>query len=200
MIVEVIVVARHKEFDRAKAVDQALRVFWCKGYEAASVQDLLDAMEISRGSMYDTFTDKRTLYLETLDRYTAMQNEQLASRFAEPLPAITALRKLFDTIIDESVRDPDYKGCFVVNTIIEVAPHDDEIRLRAQRQLARVEAILFKVIRAGQRSGEIIEDVDAEKTARLLNNTLQGLRVLGKAATARAVLQDVASAALSTLQ
>ncbi|MDX2160333.1 MAG: TetR family transcriptional regulator [bacterium] len=192
--------ARPKEFDRTKTVDKALEIFWCKGYEATSVQDLLDAMEINRGSMYDTFHDKYSLYVEALSRYEATEAAPLFAVLNEPMTGRAAIDQFFDTLLDEITHDTKRKGCFVVNTIIELAPHDKALHHRVQAILASGEASFERTIRRGQQDGSINAAADAIQMARLLNNTVQGMRVLGKVNPDRAMLHDVAAAALNALK
>jgi TetR/AcrR family transcriptional repressor of nem operon len=192
--------ARPKAFDRTRAVSKALDVFWCKGYEATSVQDLLVAMGINRGSMYDTFHDKYSLYVEALERYAQIETERLFSILDEDITGYAAIERFFSVIIDDLVNDKHRRGCFVVNTIIELAPHDDTLHQRVAAILDWIEAGFERTIRRGQHDGSINITVNPGQTARLLNNTMQGLRVIGKVTAHRERLQDITSTALHTLR
>src|ERR1700692_2938456 len=118
--------ARPKEFDREAAVGRAMSVFWLKGYAATSTDDLLQAMQIGRQSMYDTFGDKRRLYVEALERY---QREIVAGHIkrlrsvASPLAGIEAL--VVGVIApDRTTRE---KGCMGVGAICEFGNGDAEL-------------------------------------------------------------------------
>src|ERR1043166_7581204 len=97
--------ARHKEFDRDEALHKAMEVFWARGYEAASVQDLVEHMGINRQSLYDTFGDKHALYLQALDRYQEVELRKLFELLARPGSVRKALRQLFTGVIEAALCD-----------------------------------------------------------------------------------------------
>jgi TetR/AcrR family transcriptional repressor of nem operon len=96
--------ARPKEFDKDEALQKAMNVFWCRGFEATSMQDVVDAMGIKRQSLYDTFGGKHQLYLAALDRYRAEQDAKLLALLGTPGPVKEKLRKLFYEVIEVSIR------------------------------------------------------------------------------------------------
>ncbi|MDF2694591.1 MAG: Transcriptional regulatory protein [Labilithrix sp.] len=106
--------ARQKEFDRDDALGRALQVFWDKGYEATSTDDLLKAMGIGRQSMYDTFGDKHRLFIEALERYNAESSAALAERLSAGESPLTALESALFAIADESAASRA-RGCMGVN-------------------------------------------------------------------------------------
>src|ERR1700730_2144482 len=76
--------ARQKEFDRDEVLHKAMEVFWSRGYEASSIQDLVKRMGINRQSLYDTFGDKHTLYLQALDRYREVEGRKIVELLEQP--------------------------------------------------------------------------------------------------------------------
>src|SRR5918999_3717922 len=105
--------ARHKEFDRDEVLQRAMEVFWSRGYEAASVGELVKRMGINRQSLYDTFGDKHTLYLAALDRYREVEGRKMFEVLERPGPVKRALRHLFEGVIDGSFCGGERRGCFV---------------------------------------------------------------------------------------
>ncbi len=171
--------ARPKEFEREAAVERAMAVFWAKGYAATSTEDLLQAMKIGRQSMYDTFGDKKRLYVEALEQY---QSETVAGHIerlrscASPLAGVEAL--LVGLVApDEATRK---LGCMGVNSVSEFGNADAELqRLRAQSGSA-LHKILVERLKVAQAAGEIGPKVEIEDAARFLAITMLGLQVAAK--------------------
>src|SRR6266496_5346237 len=92
-------IARTKAFDREKALIQAMRLFWRKGYAATSVEDLIETLYLSRSSLYDTFGDKRTLFLEALKLYSERVISATARTLNESPSPIAGIQKVFDDLI-----------------------------------------------------------------------------------------------------
>src|SRR6267143_5467200 len=107
--------ARHKEFDRDETLQKAMEVFWSRGYEAASIGDLVKHMGINRQSLYDTFGDKHTLYLLALDRYREVEGRRMFELLEQPGSVKKTLRQLFEGVVDGSLRDGQRRGCFMGN-------------------------------------------------------------------------------------
>jgi TetR/AcrR family transcriptional repressor of nem operon len=175
-------------------------VFWSKGYETASLRDLLGAMGISRSSFYDTFGSKHELFLTVLDRY----NSTVASCGLEaliqaaPSPKV-GIRNLFQGIVEKMAQGEETRGCFINNCAVEVACHDDQAAGRVASGLAKTEETFYCAIRRGQKLGEIAADKEPRALARYLTGTLNGLLVMGKAKAGRRTLQDVVRVALTAL-
>src|SRR5260370_37968341 len=96
---------RHKEFDQDQALHKAMEVFWSRGYEAASIQDLVRHMGINRQSIYDTFGDKHALYLQALDRYRAVESRRLIELLERPGSVKKSLRQLFGEVVERALGD-----------------------------------------------------------------------------------------------
>src|SRR5215213_1374460 len=115
--------ARPAEFDRTKIVEKAMNQFWEKGYEATSVQDLTEAMGIKPGSLYNSFQDKHTLFLEALDRYRATEGSYLFEQLAKSKSGKQGITIFFEGLVDQLVSDPDNRACFILNSTLEMASH-----------------------------------------------------------------------------
>src|SRR5712692_10611500 len=138
--------ARHKEFDRDEALHKAMEVFWSRGYEAASIQDLVKHMGINRQSLYDTFGDKHALYLQALDRYREVEGRKLFELLERPGPVKEVLRELFERVVEGSLCDRERRGCFIGNAMSELAARCPETAARTCCQLAAVEETLYRTL------------------------------------------------------
>ncbi len=181
-----------KQFDVDEGLERAMQAFWARGYEATSMQDLVGAMGVNRGSLYATYGDKRSLFLSSLRHYdTQYRTRYLAAleRDHSPRQAILAV---FDTTVDVSLHVAGRDGCFLVNTSIELSAHDPEIAEVVAHGLSETEKFFRRMIRAGHASGEIPVHVDATVAARGLLALLAGLRVLARSRPEKALLRSVA--------
>lgn len=199
---------RIKEFDPEEALDRALDLFWRRGYEGTSLRDLLEHMDISRQSLYDTFGDKRSLFLKVLARYEKLAFEstyELVTRASwarpieRPLTALVAIRGLFETYLHEVVRATDRGSCLMANTAIEVGAADPEIQAVVRAFFVRVEDALHTVLERAAEAGELSVGRDPRALARHLVNTLYGLGIMGRAGASRAALRQMLDVGLSVL-
>src|SRR5688572_30165055 len=119
--------ARVKEFDEDMVLDKAVALFWSKGYNGTSAQDLVDHLEISRSSLYGTYGDKRTLFLKSLQRYREKMSGSFIKMIQESEDAEETITEIFKSLLAESRDDSIPKGCFMVNSTVELASFDEEI-------------------------------------------------------------------------
>ena len=191
--------ARQKEFDRDEVLEKAMNLFWYKGYEATSVQDLVERMGINRGSLYDTFGDKHSLYLAVLDRYskTAAEQLQILEQADAGLPAI---ERFFYALETEFSAGEHCKGCLMANSMVELALHDPQTARKIAAHLSRMETGFHQVLVRAQKKGEIATDRDLQALARFLTSSVNGLSVMAKAVSDRKVLQDIVKVILSVLK
>jgi TetR/AcrR family transcriptional regulator, transcriptional repressor for nem operon len=191
--------ARPRTFDEEPALDAAIACFWRRGYEATSVRDLASAMGIGVPSLYNAFRDKRTLFVRALERYMDGATRDRIARLERTLPPKQAIREFIGGVIERSANDRDRRGCFLINSALEVAPHDPELGKEIARRLGEIEAFLHRSIKAGQADGSIPRERDARDIARLLLGVLLGIRVLARSKPGRALLEGVARPALAML-
>jgi TetR/AcrR family transcriptional repressor of nem operon len=192
--------ARHKEFDRDEALHKAMEVFWSRGYEAASIQDLVKHMGINRQSLYDTFGDKHALYLQALDRYHEVEGRKMFELLERPGSVKQSLRQLFEGIVKASLFDQTRRGCFLGNAMSELAGRCPETAAKACGQLAATEEALYRALLRGKREGEIKRGArELRAVARFLYSSLQGLQLMAKATRDRKTLEDVVHITLSVL-
>jgi len=192
-------VARPREFDEATALEAAIECFWQHGYEATSVRDLAARMGISGPSLYNTYGDKHALFVRALERYLDQSTRARIRRFEDGLPPKQAIRGFIAEIIDRSVKDRERRGCFLINSALEVAPHDRKLGALIADRLAEIEAFFYRSIQAAQAEGAVPKDRNARDIARLLLGVLLGIRVLARSNPQRALLEGVARPALALL-
>jgi TetR/AcrR family transcriptional repressor of nem operon len=191
--------ARPREFDETAVLDAAIQCFWTKGYEATSVRDLADEMGITGASLYNAFGDKRALYRRALDQYIAGSFGERASRIENSLPPRAAIEAFFQEIVARSLSDKKRKGCMLVNSAFELAPHDKEFEQVVAGVLVRVEGLFFRLIHAGQKDGTITTSQPARDLSRLLLSVFLGIRVLARAQPKRELLEGIVRPALALL-
>jgi TetR/AcrR family transcriptional regulator, transcriptional repressor for nem operon len=195
--------ARTKAFDQSAVLDKAMRVFWAKGYEATSLQDLVDGMGINRQSLYDTYGDKHALYLAALDRYAKTVGpvaiQPLIGIEHKPGAVRAAIRQALQNVVDEELCDGQGKGCLIANAALESANRDDDVKQRVAAAAAGTERVFRAALDLGQARGEFAASLDTLAGARFLANTVSGLRVMSKTSGSRQALQDVLAMALKIL-
>ena len=191
--------SRPKEFNPDDAIEKAMQVFWHKGYEATSMEDLLSAMDLNRGSLYDTFGDKRQLFLKVMDRYCTTFVGPKFSLLDQPGPALPTLRRFIIGMIEGGLADPQRRGCFISNTVMELSPHEEEIAGKLRQALKMAEDTFFKVLARAKQQGELREDKDPRALARFLTTMMQGTIVMIKAGVSADVVKQTAETALSML-
>ncbi len=190
--------ARPREFDPDQAVDNALEIFWRRGYKATSVQDLVEATGVQRGSLYAAFGSKAGLFDAAMDRYMA---EYSAPRMLEneDRPIREALTELLDALVDTAVTDKSRRGCFITNTAVELTPHDRAVAKKVARNLGDLEDVLTRRLADAQAKGEVRADREPRALARFLVGSVQGLRVMSKVTPDRERLRDIADIVLASL-
>lgn len=191
--------ARPRDFDEDRVLDRAVDCFWKHGYGATTVRDLADAMKIGGASLYNAYGDKRALFGRSLERYAnRSMRDRIARMEAEHRPK-EAIRAFMAEIIDRSLKDPDRKGCLLVNSALDVAPHDAEIAKVVAGYLDELRAFFRRNIEAAQRVAQVPKSVDAEEVSGHLLGVLAGIRVLARTGASRKVLESVARPALALL-
>jgi TetR/AcrR family transcriptional repressor of nem operon len=190
--------ARPREFDEAAVLDAAMDCFWQNGYEATSVRDLAAHMGITGASLYNAFGDKHELFRQVVRRYAERSTRERISRLESSLPPKEAVRAFLGEIVARSTGG-DRRGCLLVNTALEAAPDDPELRQEVAARLAEIEAFFRRSVTAAQRDGSIPPGRTPEDLARLMLGVTLGLRVLARSTPERELLEGVARPALALL-
>ncbi|QES54216.1 TetR family transcriptional regulator [Streptomyces venezuelae] len=192
--------ARPKEFDPQTALVAAMELFRRQGYEATSIQDLVDALGINRSSMYAAYGSKHDLYLKALDLYCAVEADRAQERLAESDegPALPVLRAFLLSYVESALADPLRGGCMVTHGVLERLPEDAKAAERLGGALGSLEEAFAYLLLKAQAAGELAPGTDVRTTARLLVTLTQGLRVMERAAD-RDYLTQVVDQALKGL-
>ena len=191
--------SRPKEFNPDDAIEKAMQVFWHKGYEATSMEDLLSAMDLNRGSLYDTFGDKRQLFLKVIDRYCTTFASSKFSLLDQSGPALPTLRRFITGMIEGCLADPQHRGCLIANTVMELSPHEKEIAGTLRQALKMAEDTFFKVLARAKQQGELKNNKDLRALAHYLTTMMQGTIVMIKAGAPADVVKQTAEIALSIM-
>jgi len=187
-----------KTFETEDALGKAMAAFWARGYEATSMQDLVDCMGIGRGSLYAAFGDKRRLFLRALALYDDRHRRRWTERLTAEISPRQAIIVSFEEVVSATLggaRD----GCLLINTGLEMSPHDPEIAAVVGTALEEMEGFFRTMVQRGQAAGEIAPEIDADQAARGLLALLAGLRVLSRARPDEALLRGVARQAEALL-
>lgn len=175
-----------------------MNLFWLKGYEATSLDDLLEHMGIGRQSLYNTFGDKHRLFLATLERYRRDRLERGLVRLEAPDASVNAIREVCNATV--KFYGSDRRSCFLANSTLELACKDKQVARIAQAYATRMEKAFLNAIRNAIKAGEIRADKSPRALARHLTNSVCGVTVLSKAGASRKTLHDAMEVALSVLE
>jgi TetR/AcrR family transcriptional repressor of nem operon len=191
--------ARPKKFDPDVAVEQAVEMFWRKGYAATTPQDLVDALGIGKGSLYNTFGSKHALFERALCRYRDSQLDALVEMLEAPGPVKERLRTALGFLAEIDIATPERRGCLAVNTAAERAGTDEVSIDIVRRMFDRTEESFRVMLEEGQRSGEIARDRDPVALSSMLLNAAVGLRLMARVSDGSQRLGRVIDSTISAL-
>ena len=177
-----------------------MQVFWSQGYEATSVSDLMQAMGLSKSSLYETFGSKHDLFLASLDYYKDNVTAQVRSAAELDAPARQVIVSMFRRAVDRMTDGSGQRGCFLNNCSVEVGPIDPEAAERCWAGLAVMEEAFHRLVTRAQGEGNVAASKDPRQLARYLTGVINGIMVIGKVNPDRAVLDDIAGVALTVLK
>lgn len=191
--------ARTKEFDENEVLDRAMDLFHARGFAHTSFADLVNSLGISRQSLYDTYGDKHTLFLTALRRYMERAVGGVQRKLESPGSLKEVLAGLFDALITGAC-DEDASGCFMVNSMVELTPHDADTRTLAQAYARKMESLIASRLSAGQRTGELSRSKDPVILARFFFQTILGIGVASRALGEPESLKESTRIALQALE
>ena len=188
--------ARQKEFDPERALAKAMNLFWRLGYENTSLEALMKEMGVARQSLYDTFGDKRALYLKAMAHYRDQTNNQ-TQRMLNEIPSVKdGFAKLLYGMAAET-RQQHERGCLLLSANVQRDPKDVVVREFLRDNQARVEAIFVHALARAQKQGELSAKDDPAALARFFVVTIQGMRAMARLKSDRKALEQVARVALT---
>ncbi|NEN83489.1 TetR/AcrR family transcriptional regulator [Paenibacillus elgii] len=191
---------RPRAFDEDKALDAAMRLFWEKGYEATSLSDLTSGMGIQRPSLYAAFGDKKELFEAALRKYTHAHSSYVRSKLQNASSVKEAFRSYFEGIAAEVDEEGPNKGCFCINVMVELAPHDAKFEVLTREHQMYLAALFQETIERGLRSGELKQVGSAKALAHTMLVSVIGLTVLMKSRPERSVADHFIATILELLK
>ncbi|WP_028746221.1 TetR/AcrR family transcriptional regulator [Rhizobium mesoamericanum] len=190
---------RPRAFDRDVALDKALQVFSERGYHAASISELTEAMGLASGSVYKAFKDKRGIFLAAFDRYRAVRRGLLDTRMARVATGREKIREVLAHYALSSHGASGRCGCLVVSSANDLALFDEEAAERVAAAFMANESLIADLLRLGQSDGSIAAEIDVAATARTLLCVTKGMRVVGKTGRSEEDMVAVAETAMKFL-
>jgi len=187
---------RNREFAVEETLDKALQVFWDKGYEAASMNDLVDAMGIQRASLYHAFGSKAELYVEALIAY----QERGYGKLLRLLESEGTAMEKFQRLLETAIPAPASRGCFCVDAAIELAPHEEGIAALLRAHFDRVTNVIARIAAAGQADGSISTEWSPRDIGSTMLSVLNGLHVTAKTHPEEGALRTQITLALQALK
>ena len=172
--------SRQKEFNEETVLNKAVNLFWAKGYYDSSAQDIVDAIGLSRSSIYSTFTDKKTLFTRALQHYRQKQSQELLDYLRDNEPTKENIRQLLEDITSKSLNAKKCKGCLIINTATEFGHSDPDVSQIIQENITEVTVALEAFISKGQKKGTISKTGKAKDLAIFLFHSIASIRVTTK--------------------
>ncbi|BBI33540.1 TetR/AcrR family transcriptional regulator [Cohnella abietis] len=191
--------ARLREFDEEKALDAAMEVFWEKGFEATSLSDLTSRMGIQRPSIYSAFGDKKELFEAALRKYTRSHSANVRASLQNSTSVKEGFRAFFENIVAKEYEKSPNRGCFCINTMVELAPHDEKFEILTREHQMYLSVIFQEAIERGLRSGELDISINAKGLAQTLVVSLIGLTVIMKSRPERSFVDNSVEGILTLL-
>jgi TetR/AcrR family transcriptional regulator, transcriptional repressor for nem operon len=170
---------RPKIFDEQEALNDATILFWEKGYNATSTDELIRAMGLQRGSFYHTFGSKKDLFINAFMQYERTSFDELRRQLSASKKPMDVIKSIFYTLANCSLEEHN-KGCFAGNTITALSNIDAELTEIANNHLKNMENIFFEQIKASQISGELTTKTDARLLSMSLINLWNGINITRK--------------------
>jgi TetR/AcrR family transcriptional repressor of nem operon len=192
--------ARKKEFDPDEALEAARERFHRHGFADSSMQDLLEDMQIGQGSFYATFGSKKDLFQRALDGYSEEAVGHMVQWLRKADEPLVGLETLLERIASMYAGDPEHRGCFLVNTVVERAPHDPELRKALRGHWERLERAMTKTLEVAQQRGDISSNGSPRDLARMFVAVIHGIAVRSKYDPRPEVLRGIAKASVAALR
>jgi TetR/AcrR family transcriptional regulator, transcriptional repressor for nem operon len=192
-------VARTKEFNQEQALDAAMHLFWERGYEATSIQDLVDATGVQRQSLYDTFGSKHEIFLQSLVRYQSLEGHQLSDLLSRHSKGgLPLIRAIFESCASQTVCDA--RGCFAANCAAELGSSDEAVAERVRIGRQGLEGVFERCLVQARDARQLKNSSSVSALAQFLVNAFFGLRLIAKTRPTKAMIDNVVSVTLAALR
>lgn len=191
--------ARPQEFDTDTVLQNAMLLFWQKGYDDTSIQDLVETTGLNRGSLYNAFGDKAQLFAKVMERYRAFSPARALAEAPEDASPKQLIADFLNTLVERAELDPQNKGCLLTNTAAGLYGCNDAMTDWVRKTLGELQHVLTEVVARGQARGELNADQSASSLAHFIVATAQGLNVMARATSDTQSLKDIVANALRAL-
>ncbi|GIP26625.1 TetR family transcriptional regulator [Paenibacillus sp. J23TS9] len=191
---------RPREFDEEKALDAAMQIFWEKGFEATSLSDLTSRMGIQRPSIYSAFGDKKELFEAALRKYTRSHSAYVRASLQNNSSVQEGFRAFFENLVAKEYDKSPNRGCFCINTMVELSPHDEKFEVLTREHQMYLSVIFQEAIERGVQSGELKSDLNIKGLAQTLVVSLIGLTVIMKSRPERSFVDNSVEVILTLLK
>ena len=188
-----------RQFDEGAVLDRAMETFWRRGYEATSIDDLVAATGVKRGSLYNAFGDKEALFLAAFERYRQRVLTPIADALDNP-DALAGIEAMVETQLRIAAGTDGPCGCLVINTAMETAGRGDRLARRMREEMATVETRIYQALLRAQGDGALAAGRDLRALARFLAANLRTLSMTHRVTGDLDVARDIAATALSVLR
>ncbi len=190
---------RVKLFNEKEVLQKAVTIFWKQGYNATSIQNLVDELGINRASLYDTFGGKENLFKQSFELYQQSNRKVIMDLLNSQNSIKEGFKKLLESSVAAAGSDNEFKGCFAVNTTTELLPGDPALAEVLSKNQAEVEEVYYTYLKKGQENGEISKDKNIRSIARYFFTFVNGLMVVGKLNLTKDQLFEMIEVGLSVL-
>jgi len=190
---------RTEVFNRGEVLDKAKNIFWLKGYNGTSMQDLVDATGLNRSSIYNSFGSKMELYLQTLKKYQGEIGVLFDKANKQNRDAIETIGLVFLYVLKDILEDTEEKGCMLINCNTEMGNQDTQLRGLLEANQERLVDIFQDLVTQGQAEGSIRTDEKSELLAYYLVNAFQGFRISGMNTKDTVILKSIIQNILKTI-
>lgn len=191
---------RNREYDEDQVLGAAMQLFWEKGYEATSLSDLTSRMNIQRPSIYSAFGGKKELFEAALRKYTTSHASDIRTKLQSSPSVKEAFRIYFEELADDAYAEFPRKGCFCINTMVELAPHDEKFEILTREHQMYLSVIFQETIERGIQSGELEHGMNAKAVSQSLVVSLIGLTVMLKSRPERSFVDNTIETTLTLLK
>ncbi len=188
-----------KQFDTDAALERAVQVFWARGYEGTSMSALMVAMGIGKKSLYDTYGNKRSLFLKAVARYTDLIVTDLRNRLQRGGSPLDNLRRLLCEL-ESGYAKAGSQGCLLGTNAADFDTEDGEVAEILRKNLGRLEEAFFEVLSRADQEGELRDGVDPRDLARMLMCLTQGAALVGRVIDERTIPNSAFASAMALLE
>ncbi len=190
---------RPRQYDRDEVLEKATNLFWEKGFEATSMNEMVTRANLNKHSLYSEFGDKEKLFIECIDHYISKDIRVLSDILTKKPLGLSNIEAFFDNRVNYAASE-DCKGCFIVNSVTEKEILSEEINLKVKSFISKFKAVFYNCLQAAQDKNEISEDKDCKTLADYLVCFTFGLVNIGKNETKKKELRKMVDVALSAVR